>query len=115
MNIFGGNSPWGSSPFSGRRLGQSPLVLGPSSWGAGMIPVGGGGIPPGRPPFWGEWGVVDEEGRSVDGGRVGPFNTSQEAFDAAGKEASDHGVKRMPLDGFAQVRDSNGNPVGPII
>ena len=111
MNIFGGNSPWGASPFAKGALGQTALVLGPGSWGAGMVPMG---PPPASPPFWGEWGVVDEEGRTVDGGRVGPFGTVQEAFDAAAQTAHDHGAELLPTNGFAQVKDSRGVSVGPI-
>lgn len=70
--------------------------------------------PPGIPPYWGEWGVVGE-GRCMDTGTVGPFDTSDEAFTAAAKAASDHGATKMPIDGFAQVMDSQGTPVGPII
>lgn len=100
------NGPW---------LGQVPLILGPSSWGAGMIPTAPPVVAP-RPPFYGEWGVVDQStGRYIDSGRVGPYDTIDEAFNAAASAASDAGAKKMPLDGFAQVKDSNGQPVGPII
>lgn len=99
----------------GPWLGQVPLVLGPSSWGAGMLPPAVIQPVP-KPPFYGEWAVVDEStGKYTDGGRVGPFNTIDEAFSAAAKAAGDAGAKKMPLDGFAQVKDSNGQPVGPII
>lgn len=70
----------------------------------------------GTPPYWGEWGVVDEEtGAFTDCGKVGPFATIDEAFTAAGEAASEHGARKMPLDGFAQVVDSQGKSVGPII
>ncbi len=60
--------------------------------------------------YWGEWGVLD-----VGGGRVGPFDTIDEAFNAAIDAAVEHGAKEMPLDGFAQVADDQGESVGPII
>jgi hypothetical protein len=104
MNMF--------SPFNHMRLGQVPLILGPSSWGAG-----GGFIaqaPTPVPPFWGEWGVVDEAGRTTASGREGPFNTIQEAFNAAAQAASDHGAELLPTNGFAQVTDSIGQGVGPV-
>lgn len=111
MNIFGSMSPWSSSPFSGARsLGQVPLVLGPSSWGAG-IPMAA----PAQPPFYGQWGIPGDEGALVDGGRVGPFDTIDEAFSAAAEAARDAGATKMPLDGFAQVVDSAGRPVGSVI
>ena len=100
--MFG--SPW---------LGQVALILGPSSWGAGMRPVYR--APVEEPPYFGEWGTVDEDMKPVESGRVGPFDTSDEAFTAASKAASEHGAKRMPLDGFAQVVDSTGRAVGPVI
>lgn len=94
-------------------LGQVPLVLGPSSWGAGAVvpgPVPG----PTAPAYYGEWGVVDEDGMIVDSGRVGPFHSIDEAFSAAAKAAHDHGATELPTDGFAQVKDSYGRTVGPI-
>lgn len=103
--------------FEARWLGQVPLVLGPSSWGAGMIPS----APPvfrnpnGTPPYFGEWGIPGAEGHIIDGGRVGPFDTIDEAFQAAAEAASNAGARMMPLDGFAQVKDSQGRSVGPII
>lgn len=98
-------------------LGQMPLVLGPSSWGAGMVAPSPRYVEPvAVPPFYGEWAVVDEStGKYTDGGRVGPYDTIDEAFNAATQAASDAGARKMPLDGFAQVKDSNGQPVGPII
>jgi hypothetical protein len=107
--MFRSKSPW---------LGQVPLVLGPSSWGVGMMPATPPPVydPQGIQPYWGEWGVVDETtGKYIDSGRVGPFESSDEAFQAAAEEASRHGARRMPLDGFAQVKDSRGQSVGPII
>lgn len=86
-------------------LGQIPLVLGPSSWGAGMVPMATGPVP----PFYGEWGVVGGES-----GRVGPFNTSEEAFTAAARAAVDAGATELPTDGFAQVVDSRGQSAGPV-
>ncbi len=59
--------------------------------------------------YWGEWGVVD-----VDSGRVGPYDTVEEALIAAVEEAVRHGAKEIPLDGFAQVADDQGEPVGAI-
>jgi hypothetical protein len=101
----------------GPWLGQVPLVLGPSSWGAGMIPTGPAiaAVPTPVPPFYGEWAVVDEStGKYTDGGRVGPYDTIDEAFNAAAAAASDAGARKMPLDGFAQVKDSRGQAVGPV-
>lgn len=98
----------------GAWLGQVPLILGPSSWGAGGIPlvVASEGIP----PYWGEWGVVDvgSGGYMKDTGRVGPFATIEEAFSAAAQAAVDHGATGLPTDGWAQVKDSRGQPVGPV-
>lgn len=97
------------------RLGQSPLILGPSSWGAGMlnnaIPLG---PPQPVPPFYGEWGVVGEGGTIGKSGRVGPFDTIDEAFNAAAQAAIDNGATELPTDGFAQVKDSRGQSVGPV-
>lgn len=98
-------------------LGQVPIVLGPSSWGQGMVAPGQ--IPPnpaeGIPPYYGEWGVIDEKsGALIDSGRVGPFSTTDEAFGAAAHAASEHGATALPMDGFAQVKDSTGKSVGPI-
>lgn len=98
----------------GGWLGQVPLILGPSSWGAGGIPivVSTEGIP----PYWGEWGVLEKEsgGSMKDSGSVGPFTTIAEAFRAAAQAAGDHGATGLPSDGFAQVKDSRGRPVGPV-
>lgn len=94
-------------------LGQVPLVLGPSSWGQGMVAPGP--IPaPVAQTYYGEWGVVDEDGMIVDSGRVGPFYSIDEAFSAAAQAAHDHGAEALPTNGFAQVKDSYGRTVGPI-
>lgn len=120
--MFEGRGPW---------LGQVPLVLGPSSWGggAGMEPQaspepraveweeGRGWVPydpAGTPPYWGEWGVVGEGGAIQDCGRVGPFDTIEEAFGAAADAAVKHGATALPGDGWAQVKDSRGKGKGPI-
>jgi hypothetical protein len=96
-----------SSP--GPWLGQVPLVLGPSSWGAG-VPLVGLAIP----PYYGEWGVVSPDGVILNSGRVGPYSTVNEAFAAAAAAAVKHGATALPTDGFAQVKDSQGNLVGPV-
>lgn len=106
-------SPWlGQVPL---MLGQSPLILGPSSWGAGMlnnaIPIG---PPRPVPPFYGEWGVVGSDGAIVKSGRVGPYDTIDQAFSAAAQAAVDNGATALPTDGFAQVKDSRGQAVGPV-
>jgi hypothetical protein len=99
----------------GPWLGQVPLILGPSSWGASMVPL----IPivddlQGIPPYWGEWGVHEGGGVIGDCGKVGPFDTREEAFRAAAEEAHRHGAELLPMNGFAQVVDSQGRAVGPI-
>lgn len=115
------NGPW---------LGQVPLILGPSSFGTGMAPqsvaaqfagamqVVDGRLVPydpvGVPPYWGEWGVHVGDGVIGDCGKVGPFDTIDEAFSAAADAAIEHGATALPLDGFAQVKDSRGRGVGPI-
>lgn len=104
----------------GPWLGQIPLVLGPSSWGAGMIPTSarlGPPLPPspdGVPPYYGEWGVHEGGGVIGASGRVGPFDTIDEAFEAASQAAHDAGAEFLPTNGFAQVVDSRGQPVGPV-
>lgn len=96
-------------------LGQVPLVLGPSSWGQGMVFPAPLPPPPAQGPYYGEWGVVDEEtGEIVDSGRLGPYNTIDEAFDAAVQAATEAGAESLPSGGFAQVKDSMGRTVGPI-
>jgi hypothetical protein len=101
----------------GPWLGQVPLVLGPSSWGSGMIPTGPAipAVPTPVPPYYGEWGVVDEAtGNIAASGRVGPYNTIDEAFNAAAEAAHAAGAEKLPTNGFAQVRDSRGQAVGPV-
>lgn len=90
------------------RLGQVALVLGPSSWGAGGVPVPAYD-PTGVPPYFGQWGAL--RGGS---GQVGPFDTIDEAFDAAVAAAVAHGATELPTDGWAQVVDSRGGSVGPV-
>jgi hypothetical protein len=68
----------------------------------------------GDPPYWGEWGYVNADGEILDSGRVGPFDTIDEAFGAAAEAASEHGATALPGDGWAQVKDSEGKGVGPI-
>lgn len=70
--------------------------------------------PIGTPPYWGEWGVVGEGGEILDCGKVGPFDTKDEAFSAAADAAGEHGATALPGDGWAQVKDSTGKGVGPI-
>jgi hypothetical protein len=98
----------------GAWLGQVPLVVGPSSWGYGMVfPA----APPAHtpvPPYFGEWGVVGEGGAIIDSGEVGPFDTIDEAFSAAADAAIEHGATELPTNGFAQVKDSRGVGVGPV-
>lgn len=100
----------------GPWLGQVPLVLGPSSWGAGMIPTGPAvaANPNGVPPYYGEWGVHVGGGVIGKSGKVGPYNTIEEAFNAAAKAAVAAGATALPTDGFAQVKDSRGQAVGPV-
>jgi len=81
--------------------------------------VGGGGgyvpyDPVGTPPYWGEWGVVDEVGTILDCGQVGPFATIDEAMSAAAAAAGEHGATALPGDGWAQVKDSQSRGVGPV-
>lgn len=96
----------------GPWLGQVPLVLGPSSWGAGGIPVGPAPTP--VPPYYGEWGVHVGGGMIGKSGRVGPYDTIEKAFDAATEAAVEAGATALPMDGFAQVKDSRGQAVGPV-
>jgi len=44
---------------------------------------------------------------------VGPFDTRDEAFNAAVKAVREAGAKSLPTDGFAKVVDSKGQVVGP--
>ena len=100
----------------GAWLGQVPLALGPSSWGYGMTLPAPPRIQPSIPvpPYYGEWGVVGEDGVIVDSGGVGPFDTTDEAFSAAADAAIEHGATEFPTNSFAQVKDSRGEGVGPI-
>lgn len=104
VSPFSPNRPQGLFG-GGRRLpaGRPPLALGRVSLDE-----------EGTPPYFGEWGIPDPEGRIVDGGRTGPFPTAALAFRAAGREARKAGARRMPLDGFAQVVDARGRAVGPV-
>lgn len=95
-------------------LGQIPLILGPSSWGAGMLPSAVPLQPIETPPYYGQWGVHVGGGVIGASGTVGPFATSAEAFAAAAKAAVDAGATELPTDGFAQVVDSKGRPAGPV-
>jgi hypothetical protein len=101
------NGPW---------LGQVPLVLGPSSWGAGMIPTAPPIFVSPTPvrPYYGEWGVHVGGGVIGKSGSVGPYDTIEEAFNAAAKAAVAAGATALPTDGFAQVKDSRGQAVGPV-
>lgn len=111
---------WYKHPYFVRRYAGEPSVLGslPApppkvvQYASGMKAV----VPTPVPPFWGEWGVVKKSsGGCVRAcGRVGPFKTIQEAFDAAAKTAHARGATALPGDGWAQVRDSAGQGVGPI-
>jgi hypothetical protein len=93
----------------GPWLGQIPLVLGPSSWGAGMV-ANPAAIPATPvPPFFGQWAVFGK-----GQGRVGPFENQMDAFYAAIDAATSAGAKALPTDGFAQVFDSMGRMVGPV-
>jgi hypothetical protein len=49
-----------------------------------------------------------------ESGRVGPYDTVEEAFNAAVAAAVDAGATALPTDGFAQVVDSRGRAVGPV-
>lgn len=98
----------------GAWLGQIPLVLGPSSWGSGMMNSAIPMTPPVTPPYYGQWGVHEGGGMIGAHGQVGPFSTAEEAFSAAAKAAVDAGATELPTDGFAQVVDSKGQPAGPI-
>lgn len=119
--MFHRKGPW---------LGQIPLVLGPSSWGAGMMMPPAAPIAPrrrrrwdeeaqmyvmgqaavGTPPYYGQWGLADGSAS----GQEGPFDTIDEAFNAAVAAVRKAGAQRLPDDGFAQVVDANGQGVGPV-
>jgi hypothetical protein len=62
----------------------------------------------GVPPYYGEWGALDRCGR------VGPYDSIEEAFDGAAHAATENGATALPGDGWAQVKDSRGDSVGPI-
>jgi hypothetical protein len=117
--MFHRKGPW---------LGQIPLILGPSSWGAGMMPTQPArpllpedyendlagrrhlGAQGGLAPYYGQWGLAD----GSSSGQEGPFDTVEEAFSAAVSAVQKAGAKMLPNDGFAQVVDSKGQAVGPI-
>lgn len=67
-------------------------------------------VAPAQPPFYGQWRVGGSDGALVDGSRVGPFGTIEEAYGAAIAEAT-----QMPADGFMQVVDSAGRPMTPVV
>lgn len=92
MEFFGSRSSWTSSPF----MGQSTYVF------------------EGTPPYFGEWGIHVGGGLIGDSGRVGPFNTINEAFNAAVAAGVARAPTALPENRFAQVRDSQGRPVGPV-
>lgn len=98
----------------GPWLGQVPLVLRPSFRRPGMVPafLGANGNQ-GTPPYYGQWGVHAANGKVAQSGQVGPFDTQDEAFNAALKEARNAGARALPSDGFAKVMDSQGQAVGP--
>lgn len=89
----------------GPWLGQIPLRAAPSF-------LRGPG--PGTPPYYGQWGVYAGGGVIGDSGQVGPFDTTDEAFNAAVKDARKAGAGALPADGFAKVIDSKGQPIGPV-
>lgn len=62
----------------------------------------------GVPPYYGEWGAPGKCGK------VGPFDTIEDAFSGAASAATENGATALPGDGWAQVKDSRGNLVGPI-
>lgn len=59
-------------------------------------------------PYYGQWGL---NGGAIS--QVGPFDTPEEAFQAAVKAVRDAGAKRLPDDGFAKVVDAVGKDAGP--
>jgi hypothetical protein len=79
-----------------------------------MIPTGPAVSPNGVPPYYGEWGVHVGGGVIGKSGSVGPYDTIEEAFNAAAKAAVAAGATALPTDGFAQVKDSRGQAVGPV-
>jgi|FLYK01.1.fsa_nt_gi hypothetical protein len=66
----------------------------------------------GTPPYYGDWGIY-ENGAVGARGQEGPFNTREEAFQAAVKAAKKAGAEALPDDGYARVIDSQGRVVGP--
>lgn len=94
-----------------KEIGPDPFA-GAVEWeeGVGYVPYD----PVGTPPYWGEWGAVDENGVCTASGKEGPFNTIDEAFNAAAKAAHAHGAELLPTNGWAQVKDSRGKGKGPI-
>lgn len=81
----------------GPWLGQVPLVSRPSMGATAIVP-----------PYYGQWGVTG--GAS---GQVGPYDTPEDAFQAAIKAARDAGAERLPDNGYARVVDSQGQRAGP--
>jgi hypothetical protein len=81
----------------GPWLGQVPLVTNLSMGATAIVP-----------PYYGQWSVTGGAN-----GQVGPFDTPEDAFQAAVKAARDAGAARLPDNGYARVVDSQGNPAGP--
>lgn len=90
------------------HLGQMPLVLGPSSWGAGIWPFASLLSRRGLPPYHGEWRVVDVKGTVVSEDEVGPFSTPEEALKAATEMAAVRGAGDFPANWSVRVKDSWG-------
>lgn len=83
-------------------LGQVPLVLGPSSWGAG-IPVS----VPAVPPYFVELIILNVNNVPAASSRLGPFDSVAEARAAAAVEAA----KPRNLTLTTRLVDSTGNQV----
>lgn len=83
-------------------LGQVPLILGPSSWGAG-IPVG----VPALPPYFVELTLQNVYAAPVADSRLGPFDSVAEAQAAAAVEAT----KPRNFTLTTRIVDSMGNQV----
>lgn len=81
----------------GPWLGQVPIAPNPAANPAVIVP-----------PYYGQWSV-----KGGKNGQVGPFDTPEDAFQAAVKAARDAGAERLPDNGYARVVDSKGNPAGP--
>jgi len=94
----------------GAWLGQTPLILGPSSWGAGMVRS----VPVRMPPYFGLWTAITPDGDVIDSGRVGPFMTVDQAIRAASAEAHDAAVQKIGMDGHVQVVDGTGAVVASM-